>query len=233
MNRPKKREPVDSSKTIHKILKNAAELIVETGNREVKVSDLASKAKVSRASIHVIFGKDAKIAIYRQILNELLHSALDKIQLSLKVAGPEATPIDRLVAIFRATMDAFNDEPIFGKVVLQQLNLGKAEENKIIFDIFSQVDQIIADARAKGELSNRAPKDDWKIRQILFVITRGLLRTMYFKEGHEERKHSFSEKEVEVEVLKILQLYCSKEPSDRIETIINLLSDAKRQKSTA
>lgn len=223
MKHPKTQE-VEPSKTAKKILENAAELIITTSNREVKISELARKAKVSRASIHLVFGKDAKTTIYHQILRAFIQSAQDKIELGLKLTGPEATPIERLVAVFRATAEAFSNEPLFGKVVLQQLNLGKAEDNKIIFGIFKHVDLIIAEARREGELSNKALPEDWKIRQLLFVVTRGLLRTMFFGEGHENPGKNFTESEVEIEVLRILQLYCSKKPYEKIEKIIGLLS---------
>lgn len=219
-----KTQEVEPSKTAQKILESAAELIITTSNREVKISELARKAKVSRASIHLFFGKDAKNIVYQQILKTFIQSAQDKIELGLKLTGPEATPIERLVAVFRATAEAFGVEPLFGKVVLQQLNLGKAEENKIIFGIFKHVDHIIAEARRGGELSEKALPEDWKIRQLLFVVTRGLLRTMYFGEGHENPNKNFTENEVEIEILRILQLYCSKKPYEKIEKIIGLLS---------
>jgi AcrR family transcriptional regulator len=115
------------SSTKEKILTSAAEIIAATGNSEVNISELAKKAKVSRATIHSTFGPNARTEIYQQILDGLLDSAYRKIQTGLRLAGPEATPIERLVVIFRATMSTFSENRPYGKVVLRQLNVSKSE----------------------------------------------------------------------------------------------------------
>ena len=212
--------------TREKILHSAAELIVKTGNPEVNISELAKTADVSRASVHSIFGTKAKIGIYHEILAAFLDSAYRKIESGLRLAGLEAGPIDRLLVVFRATMSTFAENPLYGKVVLRQLNLSRSEERTIVADIFEKVDQMLEDAAKKKELATTAPKPVWKIRQVLFVVTRGLLRTMYLDEGLAGSKQNFSEEEIEIEVLKILRLYCNKKSSAKIDNIIKLLSEA-------
>jgi AcrR family transcriptional regulator len=223
------------SSTKEKILTSAAEIIAATGNSEVNISELAKKAKVSRATIHSTFGPNARTEIYQQILDGLLDSAYRKIQTGLRLAGPEATPIERLVVIFRATMSTFSENRPYGKVVLRQLNVSKSEGHNLIAEIFKQVDQILEDAFKKKLLATTIPKPVSKVRQVLFVVTRGLLRTIYLNEGlasdsnHAGSRDKFTEKEVEIEVLRILKLYCSKSAATKIDNIINLLSNHDRQ----
>jgi len=212
--------------TREKILHAAAELIISSGNPEVNISELADKAGVSRATIHTLFGAKAKTVIYREILAAFLDSASRRMETGLRLAGLEAGPIDRLLVVFRATMGTFAENSHYGKVVLRQLNLGKSEENSIVADIFEKVDQTLEDAAKKKELATTAPKPVWKIRQVLFVVTRGLLGTMYLDEGLAGSEQNFSEEEIEIEVLKILKLYCNKKSTAKIDNIIKLLSEA-------
>jgi AcrR family transcriptional regulator len=216
-----------------RILSSAAEMIASTGNSEINISELAKTAEVSRASIHSIFGRNARTEIYQQILSAFLDSASRKINTGLRLAGPEADPIDRLIVVFRATMSTFSENSLYGKVVLRQLNVSKSEGHDLITNIFNQVDQTLEEALKDKLLAKTIPKPVWKVRQVLFVVTRGLLRIIYLGEGMSgdliASRGNFSEEEVEIEVLKILKLYCSKGAGVKIENIIKLLSKPSRQ----
>lgn len=230
----------DSTTARQKVLEAAAEIIADTGRKNIAVSDLAARAKTSRATIHSLFKAEDEsrtaTVIYLEIVNVFMQGAQKFIQLYLTALDPASTPIDRLAAVFRATLATFAEMPKFGKVVLQQLNLSNEEERIFAEDIFARVDQIVAEARRKGEIPNLKQirsgsearelggrLDDWMIRQVLFVVTRGLLRTIYFDEGRPKGKDKFREKDVEVEVLRILQLYCSKPASAKIQKTINAI----------
>lgn len=215
----------DSSLTTEeKILRSAAELIVETGQNEVSINALAQRSGLSRASIHALFGKEegksTKVAIFLRIFNTFLENAKKLIIGALAARSRvNLSPMDRLVTVFGATVSAFRNDELFGKVVLQELDLSSvdddpaiSEENEAIFEIFSHVDNIISEAREKGELNEVALRlDDWEIRQILFGVTHTLLRTLYLDDGKPPEKTKFKESDLEVEVLRILQLYCSDE----------------------
>src|SRR5205085_1123042 len=127
--------------TAEKILNAAAALIVRTGNKEVAVSELATEAGVSRASIHNLFkGEDGSVttgsAIYLRILVEFMGSAQAVIGTYLDALGPASSPLDRLAAVLRATLAAFKAKKNFGKVVLQHLNLANVEEHRYAVEIF-------------------------------------------------------------------------------------------------
>jgi len=49
-------------------LETGSELIIETGKKDVDITMLAERALVPRAAIYVTFGKNPKVAIFRQIL---------------------------------------------------------------------------------------------------------------------------------------------------------------------
>ena len=212
----------DASKNIDSILDIAADMIIETGQREVNITALASRSGLSRASIHSNYKTSS--AIYLQIVTEFLKAAQEIISVGLKVMGAEATPIERLTAVFRATLAAFKAKPKYGMVVLQQLSFTNETERRFTFHIFEQVDRIIGEAKEKGEIARSAlPLSNWKIRQMMFVNTRGLLRSLYMNEGQPPGEPSYSEKEVEIEILKVLTLYCSEVPKQKIEKTIELL----------
>src|SRR5207302_1249069 len=181
------RKARDKTRSLH-ILRVAAELMDDTGKREVDIKELASRVAVSRPTIHAMFGRgeeqSTKTTIYRRIHESFLQSAREAIEVVLHSLPPDATPIDRLLALFRATLMAFRNNEAFGKVVLHQLNLRNDDENENVFLIFQQVDRIIADARRLGQLDAETVKDlkDFEIRHILFTVTRGLLRAYYLRE---------------------------------------------------
>lgn len=216
----------ESASTTEKILNTAAEMIHRTGQREVSILKLAEESGVSRASIHNLFKSDDEsektvTLIYLKIINEFMGTAQTHIRMYLQgvdALGPAAMPTDRLVAVFKATLAAFNASPAFGKVVLQQLNLNNEHESKYASEVFGWVDQLIDQAKERGEIAQWAlDLDSWKIRQVLFVLTRGLLRSRYLGEGQPSDKSELSEKELVLEVLRILQLYCSEVASARIQ----------------
>jgi AcrR family transcriptional regulator len=219
----------ESASTVEKILNTAAELIYRTGQKEVPILRLAEESGISRATIHNFFKSDDEsektvMLIYLRIINEFMGTAQTHISMYLQgveALGPAAMPTDRLIAVFRATLAAFNASPTFGKVVLQQLNLNNKDERKYASEIFGWVDEIIDQAKERGEIAQWAlDLDSWKIRQVLFVLTRGLLRSRYLGEGQPSDKSELSEKELAFEVLRILQLYCSDVASAKIQKTI-------------
>lgn len=187
------------------------------------------EAKVSRASIHNLFKSEDPAAttgsaIYLRIVNEFMKGAGIIIATYLDALGPAASPLDRIAAVFRATLAAFKAKPDFGKVILQQLNLSNPEERMFADEIFMWVDQIIDEAKQKKEIAQEEPDlESWKIRQVLFVLTRGLLRTVYLGEGVPSDKTVLSEKDLATEVLRVLRLYCTKEGSARIKRVIDAI----------
>ncbi len=228
-----KKHEDDSLTTVERVLKAAAELIIETGQKEVNINALADRSQISRASIHALFGKEegksTKIAIFLRIFNTFLANAKSLIIGSLGARNSVSiSPIDKLVTVFGATLLAFRKDPVFGKVVLQQLDLSNLdddpairEENEAVFEIFGHVDAIIGEARDKGELNEMALRlDNWEIRQILFGVTRSLLRTLYLDDGKPPEKPKFKERDVEIEVLRIVQLYCSDEVRKNFDEVI-------------
>lgn len=221
------------------ILKLAAQLIDETGKKEIDIAELANRAGVSRPTVHALFGKgeeqSTKIAIFRAINDSFLEGARAAIEVALASMPPLATPIDRLTSVFRATLHTFENNETFGKVVLQHLNLKNDEENAAVFQIFAQVDRIISKARDLGELDDErvAELKDFEIRHIIFTVTRGLLRAYYLQEcfpisedGKPQRdKSGLGLKDIQVEVLRVLRVYCSKDLRDKIEAAINKVKD--------
>lgn len=216
--------------TADKILSAAAALIIRTGSREVTVKELADEAGVSRASVHNLFkGEDGAAttgsAIYLRIIDEFMKVAQAVIATYLDALGPASSPLDRLAAVLRATMAAFRAKQDFGKVVLQQMNLSKPEEGALAAEIFRWVDQIIEEAKEKGEILRDADAlESWKIRQILFVLTRGLLRSVYLGQGVPSDKTELTEKEVATEVLRVLRLYCTEKGSAKIKKVIEAVA---------
>src|SRR5579871_1695614 len=170
------------------LLESAAELILKTGQREIDIKQLAKLTKVPRSSIYAQFaqGHDVKEAIFLQILNGFLAESATLIGSALTTIDPSvATPIERLTAVFRATLAAFKQNPLFGKVVLAHLDLQREDEIPLVLQIFEQVDQLISAARKEGQLAPEpaARLADWKIRHVIFVVARGLLRAMYLESG--------------------------------------------------
>lgn len=223
---------------IDEILLAAASLIIETGKREVDISELARRSGVSRPSIHAVFGKagdgaetSAKNVIYRRIVNEFLTRAQILIEGVLSSLPPTSSPVEQLISVFRATLTTFNNNQDFGMVVLQQLNFTNKEENTAIFDIFAHVDAIMCRARAEGQLNREATDrfDDFEIRHIIFTVTRGLLRASYLKEAFPIKgngtpgTHGLELKDVEIEVLRMLQLYFSEDAKKIIDENIDLV----------
>lgn len=215
------------------ILEHAAELILETGKREVDIAELAKRAGVSRPSIHALFGRgedlSTKTVIFRRINDAFLENARATIEAVLASLPRTLSPMDRLVSVFHATLNTFKNNATFGRVVLQELNLSNDEENAAVFQIFAQVDQIISDAR--GQLNERADElKDFEIRHIIFTSTRGLLRAHYLQEcfpiedGKPRRdKCGLDLRHIEIEVLRILQLYCNLDTQQKIEDAIKLV----------
>ena len=232
---------VSSTEPSNAILKAAARLIVELGNKEVDISVLAKQAGVKRATIYATFGGRGKAesvrdVIYRSILTEFLREAGKSIKLALGIVDQQTpTAGEQLAAILRATLIAFKENELYGKVVLQELSLRQTQENAIIRPIFKNVDKVIAKARAAKELSEIAPPHDWQVRQVLFVLTRGLLRTLYLEQfddkGKPFDKPLLTQEDIEIEILQLLRLY-SREAS-QIDTIIEALYKRKKKSSTA
>ncbi len=219
----------DSVSTVDKILKTAAEIIVRTGQREIPILKLAEESGVSRASIHNLFKSEdesekAVNLIYFRIINDFMFNAHAKIKEYLE-SWPAASPAERLFIVFRATMASFKANEIYGKVVLQQLNLNVEDEKKLATEIFGWVDQIIDQAKKEGEVAEWAGElDSWKIRQVLFVLTRGLLRSLYLDEGKPDGKPRLTENELVIEVLRVLQLYCSTGASEKIQRVVDAMA---------
>jgi AcrR family transcriptional regulator len=223
------------------ILNAAADLIIERGSKEIDISELAKRANVTRAAVYATFGgqgqrDSVRVVIYRSILEEFLKAAGESIQLGLGIIDQQTpTPGEQLAAILRATLIAFKENQHFGKVVLQELNLKHPEENSLIRPIFKNVDKVIDQARSAKQLSGAAPQHNWQIRQILFVLTRGLLRTLYldqFDTHHKAfDKPELTEKDVEIQILRMLELYSSKDSQDQIEQMIGAL-DQRKQAAT-
>lgn len=223
------------------ILEAAAKLIVESGTKEIDVSKLAQRAGVTRPTVYARYSRGRKesvgTVIYLRILNQFLRSAGDSIRAALAVVDQRShaasTPGEQLAAILRATLSAFKHEPLFGSVVLQELSLRNSEENELIRPIFNSVDKIIHDAQTNGHIS-KVPKDAWKIRQVFFVLTRGLLRTLYLDQYDKADKlmetSAMTEKEVEIEILKVLSLYSQDQSEANVQETIKLLDkkDGKR-----
>ena len=231
---------------IDEILLAAAQLILETGKREVDITELAKRSGVSRPSIHAVFGKtgkgeesSAKAVIYRRIVNEFLGKAQILIEGVLSSLPPTTSPIEKLISVFRATLTTFNNNQEYGMVVLQQLNLADKDENAAIFYIFAQVDQIMCQARAEGQLNKEATErfEDFEIRQIIFTVTRGLLRASYLKEAFPIKEDGTAGEpglkleKVEVEILRMLQLYCNQDAKEIIDENIKLV--IKEQSASA
>jgi AcrR family transcriptional regulator len=238
-----------SSSRIDEILLASAKLILKTGNREVDITKLAEETKVPRQTIHAELAKlstteisaSAKDIIFRMIVSSFLTKAQEIIEVVLS-SMPKSSPMERMIAVFRATLNAFRQNPTFGMVVLQQLNLSNTEENlaadreenKSVFQIFAYVDQIIEEARERDELDKEVAErlEPFEIRHIVFTVTRGLLRASYLEECYpinNDRlpldKKGLSLKNIEIEVLRILQLYCSEKAKNKIEENIE---DVKR-----
>lgn len=230
-----------SSEPSTAILKTAAQLIIEMGSKEIDISVLAKRAGVKRATIYATFGgrgrtESVRDVIYRDILAEFLRQAGNSIKLALGIVDQQTpTGGEKLAAILRATLIAFKENELFGKVVLQELSLREPQENAIIRPIFKNVDNVIAEARAAKELSEIAPVHNWQVRQILFVLMRGLLRTLYLEQfddkGAPFDRPPLRQEDIEIEILQVLRLY-SREAS-QIDKIIHALHKRKKKSSTS
>lgn len=224
-----KQAPGDVEATL---LRCAAELILERGQRDVDIKKLAEKAHVPRSSIYTHFGNDGDVkeAIVVRILKGFLVESAALIGGALATVDPRAaSPIERLAAVFRATMASFKRHPLFGRVVLAHLNLRRKEEASIVLGIFERVDNLIHEARKGHQLAAEPAKRlaDWKIRQVIFVAAHGLLRALYLGEGAPSPgagPGELSETDVEIEVLRVLQMYCSKDAAEKIQRTIEAIA---------
>lgn len=214
-----------------KILEHAAKLIIENGNKDVDVTVLARRAKLTRAAIYGRFGKEAKAVIFQKILQDFLGSAQSAIVLVISSIDPASSPMEKLAAVFRATLATFKSNPTFGKVVLMELHVRDQKMGGPLFQIFMQVDGLLNEAKAKGDLAPDVSDrlDGWKIRQILFSVTRALLRGFYLDESFfidkrgKLQRTSMTERDVEIEMLRVLKIYCSDKNAEKIQNTINLL----------
>ena len=221
-----------------KILDLAAELIAENGNKEVDISVLAKRAKVTRPAIYARFGKGAKAVIFEEILREFLVSAQSSIGLVVSSIDPASSPMEKLAAVFRATLATFKANQTFGKVVLRELHVRDQKPGGPLFQIFVQVDGLLNEAKMRGDLAPDVSDrlDGWKIRQILFSVTRALLRGLYLDEGFfvdkrgRPQRSSMTEKDVEIEMLRVLKMYCSEKIAQKIQTTIDVLLKNESQK---
>lgn len=221
------------------LLEAAAVLIIESGTKEIDVSELAKRSQVKRPTIYARYGRGQKqsvgTTIYLRILSEFLKSAGSSIQGALALVDQRSpTPGEELAAILRATLSAFKRNQLFGKVVLQELSLSNPGENDLVRPIFDGVDKIVKNARGQQHL-DQGPKDDWKVRQILFVLTRGLLRTLYLdqydKRGTLLEKSAMTEKEVEIEILRVLGLYSLQQSEKKVQETIEVLDKRNDKRS--
>jgi len=217
------------------LLDHAADLILKSRRCEVDIEELADRSGVPRSTIYTHFGQPIKEAILTGIFERFFSHTSILIKGALTVDAKASSSIERLAAVFRGALTAFKRNERFGKVVLSQLNL-KRSEAKPIFAIFSQADALFAEARKAGQLSPEAAERlaDWKIRQIMFVVAHGLLRALYLKEGLPPDRPAgrgvsvtFSEADVEIEVLRVLQIYCSEDAAGRIHKTIEALKTQK------
>lgn len=167
------------------ILQKAAEIILETNNPQVDIKELALRCKVLRPIIYSWFGsKDIKLVIFDSIVSHFLGRAASIINIAMQTADPRKnTPIDQLRAILRGTLVTFRQDPLFGKVVLRHLNL-EHESFALVREGLNQLGEIILRARKAGQIEeDNCNSDDWKIGFVLFSVTYGLLRILYFNEG--------------------------------------------------
>ncbi len=221
------------------ILQAAAELIIERGGKEIDISELARRAGVKRATIYATFGgrrDSVRAVIYRSILEEFLKAAGESILLALGIVDQQSpTPGEKLAAILRATLIGFRDNQLFGKVVLQELNLKHPDENSFVRPIFKNVDRVIHQAREALQLSDAAPAEDWQLRQVLFVLTRGLLRTLYLDQFDNQNKPfdkpALTEKDIEINILRVLKLYSRQDSQERIDLMVEALDKRKQPAS--
>ena len=236
--------PHITKKTTNKIgdiLTLAAKMILKGRKKEVDIAELAKQAGISRPSIHAVFGRgenvSAKTAIYRRITDEFFNRARNSIEIVLLSLPPTSTPIERLISVFRTTLNMFESHNILGAVILQEATLSHDEENPAVFRILAQVDEVISEAREQGQLNERAQElRDFEIRHIIFTVTRGLLGAHYLQEcfriaedGSATSDFGLQLIDIEIEVLRILQLYCSDKAKQKINDVITAI----RNESTA
>lgn len=194
------------------ILKNAAELILKTGNPQVDIEELASRCKVLRQTIYSWFGsKDIKSVIFDSIVSRFLDRATDLVNIALQTIDPRRnTPTDRLQAVLRGILAAFKQESLFGKVTLRHLNLGH-ESFAQVQNGLTQLAEVIKEAREKGQIeTGQHYPGDWKVGYVLFSVAYGLIRTMCFKEELKP-KEEIGKDLVTGTLLLILGGYCTDE----------------------
>ncbi len=207
---------------VDEILQTAAELIIS--EKEVSISLLAEKTNRSRVSIHNLFGKGEKesatTTIYRRIVGSFLESTTELVTKFFFALGPTASPIDKLVVVFRAILVAFREKPVFGRVVAAyHFDL---KDNEILENLFKQADAFFSEARKQGMLAEQAAqlKDD-QLRSIMFHIICGLLTGVNL--DGDKRPDRLTLHQVEIEVLRIFKLYCASEAAQKIEQSIRAI----------
>lgn len=207
---------------VDEILQAAAELIIK--EKEVSISLLAERTNKSRVSIHNLFGKGQKesatTTIYRRIVGNFLERTMGLAANFFFALGPTASPIDRLVVVFRAVLVAFRENPVFGKVVAAyHFDL---KDNEILEELFKHADALFGEARKQGMLAEQsAHLADAQLRSIMFHIICGLLTGVNLDD--EQKPERLTLREVEIEVLRIFKIYCAKDAAVKIEQNIEAL----------
>lgn len=217
-----KPEKAERAINVDEILQAAAELIIN--EKEVSISLLAEKTKKSRVSIHNLFGKGQKesatTTIYRRIVDNFLERTMGLAANFFFALGPTASPIDRLVVVFRAVLVAFRENPLFGKVVAAyHFDL---KDNEILEQLFKHADALFSEAREQKMLAEHsAHLEDAQLRSIMFHIICGLLTGVNLDD--DQKPDRLTLREVEIEVLRIFKIYCSDESATKIQQSIQAL----------
>jgi AcrR family transcriptional regulator len=214
--KPPRREK--SVETRDRIVHSAAELIAtqKNGVIDVTINDIARRAGVTPALVIDYFGGGKRGSSRSFILTSIYRTfvgAVHKLIDTGLVFLTGAKPIEQLVAILRATVIAFGQMGVLGRVVLKETkDLDPSrEEIKPIWKIFEKVDAIIVEAQRQKDLSDRVEAD--VIRQTLFGVTHTLLSYRYLKAGkpHTSTQPEMSDGQIEAEVLSVLKNFCNPE----------------------
>lgn len=221
------------------VLNTAADMMLKTGRKELDMQKLSDDCGVKRSTIYAYFRRpgdkagQVKARIFQTLAGEFMSAAEESIKATLAAIDPRnATPVEALAAVLRATLQVFKANELYGRVVLQQLNLARKDETALVSEIFVLVDKLIADARASGQLSPEAAQlENWKIRQTMFLLVHGLLRSRYLREGtpasllsQSNTKAIFTDKEVIFLTLRVLQIFCSPDAQAKLTAIIDAVN---------
>ena len=219
----KARSSGDQTASIDRILAAAGELLIQRGGYDFSIEDVAKRARVSTALVHSHLrvgrakGITTKELLLRRISATFFTRTKDLLKIILLSQPPGASPLAKLIAVHRSMVTAVEMIPIFAQVVMR--NAGSIDLSEVelrpLNEIIKQVESLIAEAIAKGEIVS--PEGGAvTIRVVLMGIDQTLLRWLYAGSSNVVSRHLI----IETEWFRGLRSYCTKPGAEALDRLL-------------